>query len=198
VTADASHATNPLKLTESDAGEPPPSAGDRTGEFVALFTRHGRCIYAYILTLVPQAADADEVYQETSRLLWEKFATFERGSHFGAWACRVAYFKALAWHRRRQRERIVFNDAFLEAVHEQIDQDRDVVEARQRALADCMKQLPERDRSIVQQRYTEGGAVKQIAAELESTPNAIYKTLARVHRALLACINGKLEAEGLL
>jgi DNA-directed RNA polymerase specialized sigma24 family protein len=60
-----------------------------------------------------------------------------------------------------------------------------------------MKQLPGRDRDIVQQRYREGGAVKAIAAAHDATPNAIYKTLARVHRALLQCINGKLEAEGL-
>jgi len=37
---------------------------EQTAEFVRLWTVHGQRLYAYILTLVPNRADAQEIYQE--------------------------------------------------------------------------------------------------------------------------------------
>lgn len=175
-------------------------AGD-PGDFVALFTRHSRRIYAYILTLVPGVNDADEVYQETSRMLWEKFSEFDNddtGGSFAAWACRVAYFNALSFHRDRRRDRLVFNEDFLQCVGEEFERTGDLLDARHAALPHCIDQLQDRQRRIVEHRYRDGGDVKDIAAHFDTTPNAVYKTLNRVHRLLMDCINKRVEREGLL
>jgi len=42
------------------------SRAERADEFTLLFGRHARQIYAYILTLIPHWADAEDVFQETS------------------------------------------------------------------------------------------------------------------------------------
>jgi RNA polymerase sigma-70 factor (ECF subfamily) len=55
---------------------------ERVPEFVQLFAQSSRRIYAYIRTLVPNQADAEDVFQETSKVLWEKFADYEIGTDF--------------------------------------------------------------------------------------------------------------------
>ena len=70
------------------------------GEFVRLYTANSRRVYAYILTLLPNRTDAEDVFQDVGTLLWEKFGEFTPGSQFGAWACRIAYFKALKYRAK--------------------------------------------------------------------------------------------------
>ena len=66
-------------------------------QFIRLMTRHERLVYGYILSLVPNWADADEILQETNIRLWEEFEKFETGTNFAAWAVRVAHFQVLTW-----------------------------------------------------------------------------------------------------
>ena len=72
-------------------------------QFIRLMTRHERLVYGYILSLVPNWADADEILQETNIRLWEEFEKFEAGTNFAAWAVRVAHFQVLTtrWLRSR-------------------------------------------------------------------------------------------------
>ena len=44
--------------------------------------RHQNRIFAYILTLVPHGADAEDIMQETASVAWEKFGTFKEGTDF--------------------------------------------------------------------------------------------------------------------
>lgn len=73
---------------------------DRHAEFLRLYSRHHYRIPAYIYTLVPHRADAEDLLQETSIILWEKFEQFDPGSDFLAWACQVAFWK-FGNHRKR-------------------------------------------------------------------------------------------------
>jgi DNA-directed RNA polymerase specialized sigma24 family protein len=41
-------------------------------QFIRLMTKHERLVYGYILSLVPNWADADEILQETNIRLWEE------------------------------------------------------------------------------------------------------------------------------
>ncbi len=59
-------------------------------EFIRLFAQHERTIYAHILALLGDAEATQDVFQETCVVLWEKFAEFQAGTHFGAWARKIA------------------------------------------------------------------------------------------------------------
>ncbi|MCU0982757.1 MAG: hypothetical protein MUF25_26650 [Pirellulaceae bacterium] len=56
---------------------PPPSA-----EFLGCVSRAQRSLYAFILTLVRQPADAEDVLQETNLVLWQKAAEFDATRDF--------------------------------------------------------------------------------------------------------------------
>ena len=49
---------------------------DHDPSFVALFVKNQRRIYGYILTLVPDCNEADDLFQQTSMVLWEKSGEF--------------------------------------------------------------------------------------------------------------------------
>src|SRR5436305_6726193 len=84
--------------------------------FLRLFLQNERRLYAYILTLLPNRADADDVLQEVSLVLWDKFDAEHPPDHFTAWGCRIAYFKILDFYKKRSRSRVVFSQAMLERV----------------------------------------------------------------------------------
>src|SRR6202040_3274100 len=86
---------NPLDATE-DAFGPEESPQPAKGKvFLRLFLENERRLYAYILTLLANHADADDVLQEASLVMWDKFDEQHPPDHFLAWACRIAYFKVL-------------------------------------------------------------------------------------------------------
>lgn len=53
-----------------------------TAAFLRSFTAHER---AHVRRLVPMQADADDVMQEISVVLWEKFDSLLEGVDFRAW-----------------------------------------------------------------------------------------------------------------
>jgi RNA polymerase sigma-70 factor (ECF subfamily) len=59
-------------------------------EFARLFSRNARRLYGFIMTLVFSHHDAEEVFQNTSVVIWNKFAEFQPGSNFFAWASKVS------------------------------------------------------------------------------------------------------------
>ena len=61
------------------------SAPDRAEEFVFLLARHERLLGAYVMTMVPHPADADDILQEAKVVMWRNFAKFERGTNFIGW-----------------------------------------------------------------------------------------------------------------
>lgn len=158
-------------------------------EFAALFARHARQIYAYILTLVPHWADAEDVFQETSSIIWQKFQEFESGTNFRAWACKIAYFRAMWFWQRQKKLDVPFSEEFFQIVAAESLAQQDMLEEQHRALADCVQRLPERDRALLDRCYVGGTTIKQAATELNRTPEAAYKALRRIHRELFDCVD---------
>src|SRR5216684_4016036 len=95
------------------------SAGpDKSKLFLRLFLQNERRLYAYILTLLPHRADADDVLQQSSLVMWDKFDACQPPTDFAAWGCRIAYFKVLDFYKQKQRSRVCFSQAMLERVAE--------------------------------------------------------------------------------
>jgi RNA polymerase sigma-70 factor (ECF subfamily) len=137
---------------------------------------------------VLSAADVDDVFQETSMVLWRKFADYQTGTDFTRWACRVARLEVLAYHRHHRRMLSLFSDEVLDAIGEKIIELSDTVVAQADALGDCTRQLPLRDREILDMRYKLNQSVAQIAKQIERTESAVYKSLQRIHDNLYECV----------
>ena len=85
--------------TNCRSGDP----SDAQQRFLSLFLRSEREIFRYVVALVPNLADADDIVQQTAIALWEKFDSYDPEKPFTPWACRFALNKARQWVARRQR-----------------------------------------------------------------------------------------------
>lgn len=164
-------------------------------EFVTLFAAQARRLYAFIYTQLGRETDTDDVFQETSRVLWEKFDQFESGTSFAAWSRRVAEFQVLAWRQRQQRSRLQFSDEFVRLVAAEAVEQSEVLEARHRALAHCVDQLADRERELLRLRYSAGATTKSVAERLGRSVDAVYKALNRLQQRLEECARRALAAQ---
>lgn len=169
---------------------------DSRRQFIRLMTKNERLVYGYILSLVPNWADADEILQETNIRLWEEFEKFRAGTNFAAWAVRVAHFQILTWRKKVSRSRLVFDQRVVDALAFEPYWTDDEFEARQQALADCIAELSPHSRELLRQCYMKGSKAKDVAVELNRTPAAIYKALERLRVVLHACIQKKISILG--
>ena len=74
-------------------------------------------LHGFIISLIPGDPGADDVFQETNRVLWEKIEKFEPGTNFAAWAYTIARFQVMAHQKKRKRQSwLCFDDALVELI----------------------------------------------------------------------------------
>ena len=164
-----------------------PDSSQRS-EFVRLWMLHGQRIYAYLLMLSSNRADADEIYQEVGMILWEKFDQFELGTNFQAWARRVALNKVRTFRRHPHRKTVLCSSEFLDAVNQTITEDSEVLDAQYQMWSECFNKLSVRHKELIERRYQPGATPKSVADQTGRSLNAIYQALSRIHRVLFDCV----------
>ena len=164
-----------------------------TDEFVRLFSLWTNSIYSYVHVLVPSHADAEDIFQEVSRTLWQKFGEYEPGTDegFRAWALRIAQIEVLRFRQREGRRHKLFNDHIHNALNDVLLASLDAIDPRLEALGDCYRQLSDDDQSLINARYRIGSTVEAIARQMGRSVHATYRSLRRIHQSLFECIETK-------
>lgn len=168
---------------------------ERQKELMLLMTQHQRRIFGYIYTLLPHREAAEDVLQETSLVICEKFHEFQPGTDFVAWAFQVAYWEVRRARQKYARSRLVFGEEALEAVATTAAEMVPEMNARHEALQHCLKKLHPRDREFVLLRYERGHGVEQAAKRAGRSMFAAYKALTRIRKLLFDCVTNRLNAE---
>jgi RNA polymerase sigma-70 factor, ECF subfamily len=173
-------------------------SGRDTDEFVRLFSLWTNSVYSYIHVLVPTHADAEDLFQETSRTLWEKFGEYRPGpdANFRAWALRIAQIEVLRYRQREGRRHSLFGDRLYDALNEAVLAAIDSIDPRLAALGDCYRKLPDDDRLLIDARYRVGATVEAIAAQTGRSAHSIYRALRRIHQSLFDCVEEVRQEEG--
>jgi RNA polymerase sigma-70 factor, ECF subfamily len=164
---------------------------DPTAEFLELYSHNYARLQFYVMALLPIADDAADVLQETSLVLWKKFDTYTAGTNFFAWAREIARLQALKLREQRGKAALMFSDELLETLAVDAADDRFVPVNSVSYLRQCLGQLSERDRQLIQKRYEPGMSVAKLAEDIGRTANSMSKSLGRVRRSLLECIERK-------
>ncbi len=164
--------------------------------FVGLLTQNERHLKSYVLSLVPNLVDAEQIAQETSMRLWQQFEEFDpsRGD-FAAWGRSIAHFQVLTFRKKAARERVVFNSELVDALAERAAAEADHLSARQAALVDCLSRLPEHSRELIRLYYFVGMKLTAAAEQLGRSVAATEKAVVRVRRTLYDCVQFTLRRE---
>lgn len=171
------------------------TASDKAELFVQLVTEYQQRVHLFILSLVPNRADADEILQETNLVLWRKFDEFQPGSDFRAWAFQVAYNKVKSLRERHGRQRLRFGEPVMDRLANIAAAGPDRVPIALEALDACKLQLNERDRDLIERRYQPGATVASVAADVGRSVAAVYKAVVRIRRTLHKCIERAIPRE---
>lgn len=161
----------------------------RKAEFAQALLRHQAQIFSFIYSIVRNFDDADDLFQQTSLVLWRKYDQFDASRSFVAWACGVARFEVANFVRDRDRHRLYFSDELDQVLidaHEA--QAREGVEEHRAALELCLNKLRQRDRELLQTCYGGSVAIREVAAEWERSIQSIHNSLSRIRRALHECV----------
>lgn len=156
--------------------------------FVRLMAEHQARLYGYVLSLLGDPDQANDVLQEANVVLWRDSREFRPGSNFKAWAFRVAHFQVMAFRQRQIRDKLVFEDELLQALDTGAREADERFHDRRECLSGCLEKLPPVQRDLVRRRYAEGRSVQAIAQERGMTPNAAMQALFRIRQGLMECV----------
>ncbi len=170
---------------------------EREERFLQLFLAHQRRLFGFLLTLVPDWTDAEDLLQETSVAIWRKLDQFEPGTDFAAWAQNIARYEVLNYRRKRSRSRVFFSDETIELLADQMATMGQDADARRDALESCLAKLKPRDGELIHLRYQSGATTQSVAERLDQSIQAVYRALNKIHGQLLRCVRRSLAAEGI-
>jgi RNA polymerase sigma-70 factor, ECF subfamily len=166
----------------------------RTIEFAKELRLARSRLFGYIHSLVRDLDDADDLFQQTTLILWNKFDDFDRARSFLSWACGVARLEVCNFLRSRGRQRLYFSDdlnlLLAEAQEEMV---HDETEERRGALAGCVEKLRQRDRQLLDECYGHEDGVTQVAGRHGRSPQSVHNSLRRIRRSLFECIRRTLD-----
>lgn len=174
-----------------------PAEDPRHDLFLRLFTTNEPAVRAFVRSLVPTLADANDVMQEVALVLWRKFADYDSNEDFRRWAFGVAKFKVLAWQRDRSRDRHVFGEDMTEVLAGEAAERVDSLAEKREALRACLEKLPPDQRQLVDSAYASGSRIDDLAATMGRTAMTLYKKLHRIRLALVDCTRRFLAREEL-
>ena len=166
-------------------------------DFSRKLTGLQRSLYAYIMTLLPNRADAEDVLQETNLILCRKANEYDPEGHFQGWAFQIARYQVMAHITKTKRSRLHFSTEVIESFAEE-EFDSKKVALSQKALQICYELLPAHMKKIAQLRFREDSNLKDIAAKVGRPLGSVSATLHRIRINLTDCVRRKLpivEAE---
>ena len=178
---------------DSDSPKPPVHS---EGDFMRLLLRHEPALRAYSRSMLPDWNTVDEVIQEASLTLWEKFDQLRDEDGFLPWAKVVVRFKCLSAISKMRRDRLVLSDKVLEMLADEADAlEAEEQAANMHALRACMAKFSHPHQQLLLAPYTEGGQVKQLAEQSGRSANALYKLLGRLREKLSDCVHRNLAQQ---
>lgn len=171
----------PLARTEPDETLMARLRADDSGAFGELMGRHLGAVAGFSYRMVGNAAEADDIAQETFLRLWHHRAAWEPRAQLRTWLLRIA--RNLCIDRFRRRE--VVTDEIPEVADERLPASGEVQRRQmERIVAHALAALPERQRAAIGLVYYEGLSNIEAADVLNVTVDALESLLARGRRSL--------------
>jgi RNA polymerase sigma-70 factor (ECF subfamily) len=161
----------------------------KSAQFFRYYNGAQKRIYAYLLMMVHNHNDAEDLLQETASILWEQYEQYNPRQSFAAWAIGIARNKALDFLKQKRSTRPMFSDTFYEEMSHLAETESQQMEQRLAALRTCLKRLSPDNQQLIRLRFEEGISIKKLSQNLPCSPEALYKKISRIYSALYQCIH---------
>lgn len=166
-------------------------------DFAALYSQCHLDLLRYVMTLLPNRCQAEDVVQETARSLWKKANDYDPDQPFWPWAKKFAYFEVLRHRKRHAIRSKYFGEALIETLAEERDLSAPILEEKRKILKGCMEKLNSKSQELVMQRYGREKTLDELAREQGRSANSLYMMMHRIRKQLIECVNKTMKKEGL-
>jgi RNA polymerase sigma-70 factor (ECF subfamily) len=182
---------------EKLGGPDPGELAARAERFATLLGGAQRKLFLFILSFVPNPADAEDILQETNLVLWRKFDDFRPGTDFTRWACKVAFYEVLKHRQAGIRKALPLSEGTMALVAQDAEEALGEADSRREALFRCLEKLREPIRRMLRLRYQLGADTRAVAEAVGRSVEATRRALHRARVALLRCIQRELARQPL-
>ena len=154
-------------------------------------------LLAYARAVLGNYTLAEDAVQEAMLVVVRKFDQFQEGSSMLAWCRAIVRLEVLRMRQQWQRDRTLtdrlLDDAIDAAFDEfQLARQREDAESWRRALARCLKRVPERGRRVLNARFVDELSYPQIGERVGMNLEAVRKALFRLKKQVRSCVETNL------
>jgi len=169
----------------------------RFGHFFRCMSQNQKQIHAYILMMVHDYHNAEDLMQETAIILWQKFDDYKPDTSFAAWGIQVARNVVFNYRRKHSKRSQIFNDHICRILEGYAQQCARELSATEESLHECIQKLKPMDRHLVKLRYEQHIPVQEIAAQIKRSADSVYHSFSRIYVTLKQCVSQQLEIRGI-
>jgi RNA polymerase sigma-70 factor (ECF subfamily) len=162
--------------------------------FAVLVRLYQARLRGYVAMYVSNSHDVYDIVQDTFVNALRNLESFDVTREFFPWLrtiCRNCMLVFLRAQRLRRGGAAQVDAALAEVVARRVDEPAGVSD-RIEALRRCLEQLPAGQRDLLDRRYGQGMAVKDLAAVLRRSAASVSMQLLRIRADLMDCVNRRL------
>lgn len=163
--------------------------------FLNLMEDNKNRILGYILTMVPNWNDAEDLLHDTMAVIWKKKDQFKSDKKFIAWACGIARYEVLNFRRKHKGEKLLFDEQVLASIDGYMAGKESKMDRLMQGLKYCLEKLGPTDRHLIQMHYTEELSIKEISLRMGRSLRGLYRSFGRIHGVLLLCVESEVNNE---
>jgi RNA polymerase sigma-70 factor (ECF subfamily) len=159
----ATHVTPDVTDGDSDERLIARIAGGDRRAMTILYARHHVRVYRFVLRLVSNATNAEDLTSEVFLEVWKRACRYERRSQVSTWMLAIARYKAISALRIRTNDQL--DDATAADIPDSAD-DPEVMLQKQHDVAllrQCLTQLSPSHREIIDLVYYHGKSIIEVA-----------------------------------
>ncbi len=162
-------------------------------DFISLYVPNEPMIRAFVLSLVHNFTDADEIMQQVSITLWQKCEQLDSTDNFMKWALTVAKFTTYSYIRSQKRlQTVPLNEKLAEMLVDEMHQETETMSRQRIALEECVKGVNNNSMKLLRMYYT-GASIKELSQKAKRTAASLYKLFYRIRSSLYGCITIKIR-----
>lgn len=160
--------------------------------FEILVRENADMLAAYLRGAIRDAADVDDLFQETMVVAWRRLDDYDRERPFGPWLRGIAKNLVLAHYRKKAKAPTWCTPEVLDGLDRRFEalgsKAGDSFRERVGALATCIEKLSDRLRGVIELVYGRGMSYAQAAEVIEEREDAVRQRAQRARRQLFECL----------
>jgi RNA polymerase sigma-70 factor (ECF subfamily) len=148
-------------------------------------------VRALLAVLIHDRDEADDLAQQTFVFAFEHLQQYQPGTRFLAWLKAIARNLAMDYVKRRS-QRQASQERFLRAEISRRSADlagAEALEARLELLQDCVRRLPEAQRSFLKLAHDRASTLDALSRRMQRSAPALRKQISRLYELLRQCMD---------